>query len=92
MGHHRVAQRVLELAVQAVHVEAGERDQEAEDRREQQREDGPQMGLFDATAETEIDFEDAEEPDALRERLEEIDPDALSPREALALLYELKDL
>ena len=29
---------------------------------------------------------------ALRERLEEIDPDALSPREALALLYELKEL
>jgi DNA mismatch repair protein MutS len=58
----------------------------------QQRGDGPQMGLFDAAAEAEIDFEDAEEPDALRERLEEIDPDALSPREALALLYELKEL
>ena len=58
----------------------------------QQRGDGPQMGLFDAAAEAEIDFEDTEESDALRERLEEIDPDALSPREALALLYELKEL
>jgi hypothetical protein len=30
-------------------------------------------------------------PDTLRERLEEIDPDALSPRQALEILYELKD-
>ncbi|MDW8373942.1 MAG: DNA mismatch repair protein MutS, partial [Planctomycetota bacterium] len=30
--------------------------------------------------------------DPLRERLSAIDPDALSPREALALLYELKAL
>ena len=30
--------------------------------------------------------------DALRERLQEIEPDTLSPREALALLYELRDL
>ena len=30
--------------------------------------------------------------DALRERLEEIEPDTLSPREALALLYELRNL
>jgi len=28
----------------------------------------------------------------LRERLEELDPDALSPREALEMLYELKIL
>ena len=58
----------------------------------QQRGDGPQMGLFDTTDETEIEFDEPEAPDALRERLEEIDPDALSPREALALLYELKKL
>ena len=58
----------------------------------QQRGDGPQMGLFDAATDVEIDFEEADETDALRERLEEIDPDALSPREALALLYELKAL
>ena len=31
-------------------------------------------------------------PDTLRRRLESIDPDALSPREALELLYELKKL
>src|SRR5690606_11621907 len=31
-------------------------------------------------------------PDALRERLALMDPDALSPREALALLYELRAL
>jgi DNA mismatch repair protein MutS len=30
--------------------------------------------------------------DALRERLEELEPDTLSPREALALLYELRNL
>jgi hypothetical protein len=30
--------------------------------------------------------------DALREKLAEIDPDTLTPREALALLYELKVL
>jgi DNA mismatch repair protein MutS len=59
---------------------------------QQQRADGPQMGLFDAAGEAEIDFDEPDEPDALRERLDEIDPDALSPREALALLYELKKL
>jgi DNA mismatch repair protein MutS len=31
-------------------------------------------------------------PDRLREHLAELDPDALSPREALALLYEVKKL
>ena len=30
------------------------------------------------------------EPDRIRELLDEIDPDALSPREALELLYKLK--
>ena len=59
---------------------------------QQQRADGPQMGLFDAAGEAEIDFDEPDEPDALRERLDEIDPDALSPRDALALLYELKAL
>ena len=32
------------------------------------------------------------EPDPLREALERLDPDALSPREAQAMLYELKRL
>jgi hypothetical protein len=32
------------------------------------------------------------ERDALRERLAELEPDRLSPREALQLLYELKSL
>jgi DNA mismatch repair protein MutS len=31
-------------------------------------------------------------PDPLRERLTQLDLDALSPREALALLYELRTL
>ena len=59
----------------------------------QQSADEPQMGLFDQAA-----FIEPEEPpenianEALREKLEEIDPDSLTPREALALLYELKDL
>jgi DNA mismatch repair protein MutS len=34
----------------------------------------------------------APEPDALRERLTEVDPDALSPRQAHELLYDLKAL
>jgi DNA mismatch repair protein MutS len=32
----------------------------------------------------------AAEPDPLRELLDDIDPDTLSPREALELLYKLK--
>jgi DNA mismatch repair protein MutS len=32
----------------------------------------------------------ATEPDLLRELLDDIDPDTLSPREALELLYKLK--
>ena len=31
-------------------------------------------------------------PSPLQERLEEVHPDSLSPREALNLIYELKDL
>jgi len=60
---------------------------------QQQRADEPQMGLFDQAAFVEPDEADELVEDSeLRERLEEIDPDALTPREALALLYELKDL
>ncbi|MFC3102818.1 DNA mismatch repair protein MutS [Salinisphaera aquimarina] len=48
---------------------------------------GPQMGLFETPADT-------REPaaDALREALADIDCDDLSPREALAELYRLKNL
>jgi DNA mismatch repair protein MutS len=41
----------------------------------------PQLGLFAPPA-----------PSALEKRLAEIDPDALSPREALEVLYRLKAL
>jgi len=60
---------------------------------QQQRVDEPQLGLFDQVA-----FVESEEPEAdidesgLRRKIDEIDPDSLTPREALALLYELKDL
>jgi DNA mismatch repair protein MutS len=60
---------------------------------QQQRVDEPQMGLFDQAAFVEPDEEaKPEENSALREKLEEIDPDSLTPREALALLSELKNL
>ena len=57
----------------------------------QQRGEDPQLGLFDQGS-FEQDEVEAQESDALREKVEAIDPDALTPREALALLYELKDL
>ena len=56
----------------------------------QQQAEGPQLGLFDAPASEPA--AEADEPDALRERLESVDPDRLTPREALELLYELKKL
>ncbi len=51
-----------------------------------QREDSPQMGLFDQT----LDEPLPPEPSPLHERLVAIDPDSLSPRQALEILYELK--
>ena len=52
-----------------------------------------EMGLFDQAEFIESDVQDdPSENEALREKLDEIDPDSLTPREALALLYELKDL
>ena len=59
----------------------------------QQRPDEPQMGLFDQAdfAETEEPAESLEDSE-LRKKLDKIDPDTLTPREALALLYELKEL
>jgi DNA mismatch repair protein MutS len=59
---------------------------------QQQRMEGPQLGLFDQGVYEEHEVDDEEREDALRARIEEIDPDALTPREALALLYELKEL
>jgi DNA mismatch repair protein MutS len=59
----------------------------------QQHADEPQLGLFDQAA-----FEEPKEPkelfenNILKDKLDTIDPDSLTPREALALLYELKDL
>jgi DNA mismatch repair protein MutS len=57
----------------------------------QQRAESPQMGLFDQPMVPEEYLNEAV-PDSLREKLDELDPDSLTPREALALLYELKDL
>jgi DNA mismatch repair protein MutS len=56
---------------------------------QQQRRDSPQLALFDQSAPAAAaDIP----PDPIRARLEHIDPDTLSPREALSLLYELKAL
>jgi len=59
----------------------------------QQRAEEPQLGLFDQAVfdEPEDETYDSENGD-LRERLDEVNPDELTPREALALLYELKEL
>jgi DNA mismatch repair protein MutS len=51
----------------------------------------PQLDLFTATAPSPAPVEDSAH-DPLRERLAALDLDALTPRQALALLYELKDL
>jgi DNA mismatch repair protein MutS len=56
-----------------------------------QKADSPQLGLFDQSSRVEpADFEEQEDP--LREALNNLDPDALSPREALDALYRLKSL
>ena len=57
----------------------------------QQRAETPQLGLFDQLVAPE-EVVDEVAPDSLREKVDELDPDSLTPREALALLYELKDL
>jgi DNA mismatch repair protein MutS len=48
----------------------------------------PQGSLFGTVPDTEPE----EQPDALRARLAALEPDTLSPREAQALVYELKAL
>jgi DNA mismatch repair protein MutS len=59
----------------------------------QQRADEPQLGLFDQPPEGSDEApEDDAAGQALRDRLADIDPDCLTPREALDLLYELKKL
>jgi len=57
-----------------------------------QRGDSPQLALFDQTGPDASVEQSSPEPDHLRKRLDSIDPDSLSPREALDLLYELKSL
>jgi DNA mismatch repair protein MutS len=57
-----------------------------------QRADTPQLGLFDQVPASQEMTDEPAQPDPVRERVAEIDPDVLTPREALALLYELKDL
>ncbi len=54
---------------------------EREGRDPEPRPDSPQIGLFEPAA-----------PDPLHERLAAVDPDSLTPREALDLLYDLKRL
>jgi DNA mismatch repair protein MutS len=59
----------------------------------QQRAEEPQLGLFDqAVFEVQDGGEDSEADRALRNRIAAVDPDTLTPREALELLYELKKL
>jgi DNA mismatch repair protein MutS len=57
----------------------------------------PQLGLFSAAAEADAQADAAAERsdafealDALRDELAAIDPDSLTPREALDALYRLK--
>ncbi len=64
-------------------------------RLEAQGDSGPQMNLFGAvSADDEFDDPEVEVPtaDALRDALEAVNPDDLTPREALDLLYRLKAL
>ncbi|MBW2258615.1 MAG: DNA mismatch repair protein MutS, partial [Deltaproteobacteria bacterium] len=55
------------------------------------RDERDQLSLF-ATTGRPAEPEPPEPPDALREALAEVDPDALSPREAQATLYQLREL
>ncbi len=57
-----------------------------------QRDESPQLGLFDQADSSAHVAEEPAEADPLRLRMDETDPDSLTPREALALLYELKDM
>jgi DNA mismatch repair protein MutS len=61
-------------------------------RLEEQRIESPQLGLFGPQTDDDSPLETSSKPDLLRERLIDIDPDQLSPRDALTLLYELRQL
>jgi DNA mismatch repair protein MutS len=58
----------------------------------QQRPATPQLGLFDQAAVPDESEYESEQPNLLQQRLAEVDPDSLTPRQALDLIYELKDL
>jgi DNA mismatch repair protein MutS len=58
----------------------------------QQRLESPQLALFDQPAAAAPPGGWTAERDPLLERLNGLEPDALSPREALEVLYELKAL
>ncbi len=57
-----------------------------------QSSDSPQLGLFDQATTFEAVSSQSVEPDPLRQALNEINPDQLSPRQALEMLYRLKAL
>jgi DNA mismatch repair protein MutS len=57
-----------------------------------QRSDSPQLGLFDQLTVIANDPPEQSEDSPLRQALQELDPDQLSPREALEMLYQLKAL
>jgi DNA mismatch repair protein MutS len=53
---------------------------------------GGQSDLFAATRAQAGEQKEVAEPDELRDALDAVNPDELSPREALELLYRLKRL
>ena len=53
---------------------------------------GPQLPLFGGAAARVEPTASPPPPDAIRARLTDANPDTLSPREALNLVYELRDL
>ena len=54
--------------------------------------DSPQLGLFDRASIGQADAPELLAEDPLRLALQDLDPDQLSPREALEMLYQLKKL
>ena len=77
-----VPPQVVKLAKQKLHqlesLSAHQGDKQLQQLRQLQHEQG-ELALYS-------------EPDALREALEQLDPDELSPKQALAYLYQLKKL